>query len=206
MKVLALELSSTRGSVALLQHGNEVLVREFPNDRHDSAAFFEAVAEMSQNNSGLDSIVVGLGPGSYAGTRIAISTATGLRFATGATLVGLPSICAFDVPDREYCAVGDARRKSFWIAMIRDAVCVEMPQLVNESELRARLGALHARAYSSESLPQFASVVPAFPSARRLARISFSDHPNIAPSPLQPLYLREAHITVSKQPVWKHAS
>ncbi|MFL6528038.1 MAG: tRNA (adenosine(37)-N6)-threonylcarbamoyltransferase complex dimerization subunit type 1 TsaB, partial [Chthoniobacterales bacterium] len=85
MKVLALVLSSTRGSVALLQHGNEVLVREFPNDRHDSAAFFEAVAEMSQNNSGLYSIVVGLGPGSYAGTRIAISTATGLRFATGAT-------------------------------------------------------------------------------------------------------------------------
>ena len=206
MKTLALELSSTRGSVAVVQDTTEIFVREFANDRHNSAAFFEAVAAMRNTDGALDNIVVGLGPGSYAGTRIAISTGIGLQLASGASLVGLPSICALDVPEREYCAVGDARRKSFWIAIIRDRVCVETPQLVSESELHARLDSLQAPAYSAESLPQFASVATAFPSASRLAAIALFNHANAASPPLQPLYLREAHITVSKQPVWKHAN
>ena len=206
MKVLALELSSTRGSVGLVEGTNEMFVRDFPNDRHNSAAFFEAVSAMRQTSVSPDRIVVGLGPGSYAGTRIAISTAIGLRLATCAQLFGLPSICAFDVPERDYVVVGDARRQSFWIASVRDAVCVEMPQLVTESELRARLSALEEPVYSAEPLTQFASVAPAFPSAKRLAVLASADHPNFSSAPLQPLYLREAHITVSKQPVWKHAT
>src|SRR4051812_6670571 len=103
MKVLALELSSTHGSVALAHGAKELVAREFANDRQNSAAFFQALGAMRETYRAPDCIVVGLGPGSYAGTRIAISSALGLQLATGAKLVGLPSICAFDVPEREYC-------------------------------------------------------------------------------------------------------
>ena len=40
MKILALELSTTRGSLAWLQGGGEE-AREWPNDRQNSSMFFE---------------------------------------------------------------------------------------------------------------------------------------------------------------------
>lgn len=206
MKVLALELSTGRGSVAVSHDAHETFVRDFPNDRRNSAGFFDALSAARAAIDLLDRIVVGLGPGSYAGTRIAISAAIGLQLATGASLIGLPSICAFDVAEREYCAAGDARRNSFWIATIRDAVCVEMPQLLSESELHARSERSRCAIYSTEVLPQFPNVERVSPSATRLAKIASADHPNATMAPLQPLYLREAHITLSKQPTWKHTS
>lgn len=206
MKVLALELSTTRGSVAITEETREIFAREFPNDRRNSAAFFEAVTAARESFRSVDLIVAGVGPGSYAGTRIAISTAIGLQLATRATLIGLPSLCAFAVPEREYCAVGDARRNAFWIATIVDAVCLEMPRLVSESQLRAQIDQSTRAVYSAEPLANFPKVAHAFPSAARLARIASADHANATSAPLQPLYLREAHITVSKQPVWKAAS
>src|SRR5438552_10691230 len=113
MKILALELSSARGSVALLDGDKIEFSREWPNDRKNSGPFFEHLAEMWKQFGKPDRIVVGLGPGSYAGIRIAISAAIGLQAACNAQLVGLPSICAIECEANEYCVIGDARRQSF---------------------------------------------------------------------------------------------
>ena len=94
MKVLGLELSSARGSIAWLENETELFVQEFANDRKHSGLFFESLQGSIARFGKADRIVVGLGPGSYAGTRIAIATAIGLQTATGAELIGLPSICA----------------------------------------------------------------------------------------------------------------
>src|SRR5437762_13378501 len=123
MKILALELSSARGSVALFNDGNVDFVREWPNDRKNSGPFFEYLAEVQKEFEKPDTIVVGLGPGSYAGTRIAISAAIGLSFGgTGSVpsgrhggrpsirLIGCPSICAIECDAPEYGVIGDARR------------------------------------------------------------------------------------------------
>src|SRR5437667_10229867 len=80
MKILALELSSASGSIALRNADTEEFFREWPNDRKNSGPFFEYLAEMQKQFGKPDTIVVGLGPGSYAGTRIAISAAIGLSF------------------------------------------------------------------------------------------------------------------------------
>lgn len=206
MKVLALELSTALGSVAVVQDGAEIFGRAFANDRHNSAEFFAAVSAARETFPELGQIVVGLGPGSYAGTRIAISTAIGLQLATRASLLGVPSICGLDVGEREYCVVGDARRNSFWVGYVSDGVAVEMPKVVSEPELRARVDHAGDAIYSAETLTAFPEVARAHPSAARLARLASPDHPNVMLPPLQPLYLREPHITVSKQPVWKRAS
>src|SRR5215472_10590958 len=95
MKILALELSSPCGSLAWLSDGAQ-LARQWPNDRKNSAVFFENLTAATKKFGSPEVIIVGLGPGSYAGTRIAISAAIGLQISSGARLIGYPSICAME--------------------------------------------------------------------------------------------------------------
>src|SRR5207248_3072940 len=95
MKILALELSTAQGSLALLMNDIE-LTREWPNDRKNSGTFIKELSDMIKQFGEPGLIVVGLGPGSYAGTRIAISAALGLQLSSGARLLGYPSICSMD--------------------------------------------------------------------------------------------------------------
>ena len=63
MKILAFELSTSRGSLAWLDDEVE-LVREWPNDRKNSAAFFENLEAVTRKVGNPERIIVGLGPGS----------------------------------------------------------------------------------------------------------------------------------------------
>src|SRR5436189_4020628 len=134
MKILALELSTARGSLAWLD-GNFKNAGEWPNDRKNSAAFFQNLEAVTKKFGSPEIIIVGLGPGSYAGTRIAISAAIGLQLSSKARLIGFPSICAIQCDARQYCAIGDARRKSFFFSCIRGHELVEGPTLFSQSEL-----------------------------------------------------------------------
>src|ERR1044071_5412311 len=111
MKILALELSTARGSLTWLDNDDVELVREWPNDRNNSGPFFENLDAITKKFGGPETVIVGLGPGSYAGTRIAISAAIGVEVAFDARLIGFPSVCAMECDAHEYCAIGDARRK-----------------------------------------------------------------------------------------------
>ena len=148
-----------------------------------------------------DRIVVGLGPGSYAGTRIAISAAVGLQLASQAELVGLSSLCAIDCGAPEYAVVGDARRQSFFLAQVRDNILSAPPELLNEAELRTALDAVRARMpiFAVEDLPQFDGVSVRYPSAQILARLAQDANRTFVLPPLEPMYLREPHITTPKR-------
>src|SRR6266403_6094101 len=139
MKILALELSTARGSLAWLDNDDLELAREWHNDRKNSAALFENLDAVTKKFGAPETIIVGLGPGSYAGTRIAISAATGLEFSSGARLIGFPSICAMESNAQEYSVIGDARRKSFFFARIRANNLVQGPTLFAEWELKSKL-------------------------------------------------------------------
>src|SRR6266852_6074903 len=102
MKVLALELSSAQGIIAWLDGESDPFAVTFSNDRKHSGLFFENLQCCSRQFGAPDLIVVGLGPGSYAGVRIAIAAAIGLRTASNARLIGLPSICAMETGEDEY--------------------------------------------------------------------------------------------------------
>jgi tRNA threonylcarbamoyladenosine biosynthesis protein TsaB len=203
MKILALENSSARGSVAWLEDDHEPIVSDFPNDRKHSGSFFNSLQRFSDRFHDLNAIVVGLGPGSYAGVRIAIGAAIGLQFSSGVRLLGLPSICALTTDPKEYCVIGDARRKSFFFARIRANEIIEGLDLYDEAELRARLAKLDSNIpiYSSETLTQFEQTIIRYPSAVALARLIQRGASNPCPAPLEPIYLRPPHITVPKSAV-----
>lgn len=199
MKILALELSSARGSLAWVDNELE-FTRDWPNDRKNSAAFFENLQALERKFGAPETIIVGVGPGSYAGTRIAISAATGLQLASNARLIGYPSICAMESDRAEYCVIGDARRKSFFFARSAANELVEVPTLFSEADLKAKLQSIDPAmpVFSSELLPQFNRAVIRFPLARALARLAEEPQRNFFLPPLEPIYLREPHITAPK--------
>jgi tRNA threonylcarbamoyladenosine biosynthesis protein TsaB len=200
VKILALELSTARGSLAWLDEDGTNLTREWPNDRENSALFFENVHAVTEKFGSPDTIIVGLGPGSYAGTRVAISAAIGLRVSSDASLIGYPSISAIEFDAHEYCVIGDARRKSFFFARIRANNLVEGPTLFTESELKPKLDAIEMAlpVFTSDSLPQFERAEVRFPSALVLARLAREPQRSFSLPPLEPIYLREPHITMPK--------
>jgi tRNA threonylcarbamoyladenosine biosynthesis protein TsaB len=197
MKVLALELSTGRGSVAWLDQ--KCVERVWHNNRQNSGPLFENLKEMIGTSGYPEAIVVGLGPGSYAGVRIAISAAIGLQAACGARLVGLPSICAISCEARPFLVIGDARRQTFFLARVEENCLAESPELLSEAELRTRLDSRNSLpVLSSDSLPQFSDVRLAFPSAGQLAHLAAKGDCAFSLPPLEPMYLREPHITLPK--------
>ena len=201
MRILALELSSARGSIALRDGDKTEFDRDWPNDRKNSGPFFEHLSEVQKRFGNPDSIIVGLGPGSYAGTRIAISAAIGLQVASQARLIGYASICAIECDAPEYCVVGDARRNSFFHARISHGNLTEGPTLMSEAELREKLAKLDKKMsiFTTEKLPQFEHAQIRYPAARLLAELASDAKRNFAQPPLEPMYLREPHITVPKK-------
>ena len=199
MKTLALELSTSRGNLAWLD-GEVEFTREWPNDRKNSAAFFENLEAVQRKFGASETIIVGLGPGSYAGTRIAISAAIGIQLGSDARLIGYPSICAMECDSQEFCAIGDARRKSFFFARILNNEVIEGPTLFSELELKARLESVEPATpvFSSELLSQFQRSLISFPSALILARLAKESRRSFCLPPLEPIYLREPHITMPK--------
>ena len=199
MKILALELSTARGSLAWLNDPVK-FARKWPNDRKNSAPFFENLNIVTKRFGVPEIIIVGLGPGSYAGTRIAISVAIGLKVSSEARLIGYPSICAIECDAEEYCVIGDARRKSFFSARICGHELIEGPSLHSEEELKSKLAALRSEMpiFCAESLPQFEQAVIRSPSASVLARLAQDPQRSFSLPPLEPMYLREPHVTMPK--------
>ncbi|MEY2496488.1 MAG: tRNA threonylcarbamoyladenosine biosynthesis protein TsaB [Verrucomicrobiota bacterium] len=199
MKILALELSSAQGSIAWLDDHRAPFAVSFSNDRKHSGLFFENLQSCSRQFGAPELIVVGIGPGSYAGVRIAIAAAIGLRAASAAKLIGLSSICALDTGINEYYAIGDARRHSFYFARVSAGKLLEGPSLYTVAELVAKIADPQIPVYASETLGQFPRAIVAFPSARRLGELARGQADEINDSQLlEPIYLREPHITTPK--------
>jgi len=197
MKVLALELSSAVGSIGFYEEGGGRDLKVFPADRKDSGLFYENLQAMPEIFGKPDVIVVGLGPGSYAGVRIAIATAIGLKAAWGARLLGLPSICALE--REEYVALGDARRNSFFFAHVVQGHCAEGPTLATAEALREKLREWqHLPAVAPEPLPQFENIRVEHPSALRLAELALAAEGGDEET-LAPIYLREPYITTPRK-------
>ena len=168
MKLLAFDLSTRRGTIALANEKVILDARDWPNDRRSSAPFFEALDEIIREHGTPETIVVGLGPGSYTGTRIAIAAAIGLEVTTGAGLAGISSLCAIS-DENDFCVIGDAKRASFFFAKISGGLLKNDPELFSADEMNKRISPITTiPIYTSDELPQFASVKLRFPSAKLL--------------------------------------
>ncbi len=202
MITLAIDTSTMRGSVAVLADGVLLLAQDFSADRSHSSTLFTVLERACAALPRIDRIAVGLGPGSYAGIRISIAAALGLQLARGAELVGLPSVAALQTDAARYVAIGDARRETFYFTRVEEGLCTEGPLLMDESALRAKLAALGNALpiLVTAPLAGFPEAQSALPSATLLAHLAADRRGIIAHGDLEPIYLREPHITLPKRP------
>lgn len=135
-RILALETTSPRGSVAVLD-GETLLCHEvFLSDRsHNSRLFPPLEAALEAGGHRADAVIVGTGPGSYTGARIGIAAALGLAMAFELPLFGFSSLLALSSSEPDYAVVGDARRGAHYVALVRSGRVRQEPLVVNTREL-----------------------------------------------------------------------
>ncbi len=206
--ILALETSTRRASLAVYDRAAGRVVDEaaFTTDRAHNAAIFGPLRRLAEAHRGdLEACVVGLGPGSYGGVRVGLAVAQGLSIALGLPVAGGSSLEAWDTPEDSYLVVGDARRGSFFVAVVRDRVLQGDPTLVEVAALAEALApglgeglAVHTPdATVSATWP---GAILSHPSAARLAaRFRSADLAAAAKTALEPVYLRAPYITLPKE-------
>ncbi len=97
MKLLALDTSSVACTVAL-QHGDKIIERHEEQPREHTRLLVPMIRSLLEEARAeirdLDAIVLGNGPGSFIGMRIAASVAQGLAFASGINIIPVSSLAA----------------------------------------------------------------------------------------------------------------
>jgi tRNA threonylcarbamoyladenosine biosynthesis protein TsaB len=125
MLVLGIETSTMQGGVALV--GDRGLASEYTLnvEATHSERLLPTIDRMLQDAGvGLDDlggIAVSIGPGSFTGLRIGLSTVKGLAYATGLPVVSVPTLeaLAWTVPGARWqvCPVLDARKQEIYTAL-----------------------------------------------------------------------------------------
>ena len=147
MTLLAIDRSTGVQSFALAKDGAVFgMTVEGPDAR--SADWPVRIREFLSGHgcgfSDLDRIVVGTGPGSFAGIRGALAFAQGLSIGIkagrstqedGPVVYGLPSAAALAQENGISAVVGDARRGLFWVVVYKGAETVSDFRLVRKDEL-----------------------------------------------------------------------
>ena len=207
--ILAIEISTSQGQIAVLRGDETVFSTEFASQRSHNAQMFAPLGDaLAVAGDSLDLIVVGTGPGSYTGVRIAIAAAQGVGLSRGVPVIGLPSILAAadaaNLPS--FCIVGDARRDSYFVAQVENGELSGDIQLIAYADMPAWLDAqADAPIFTFEARvaenPRIRLTAPSALALVKLAgRHSFDEIGRRVALPLEPVYLREAFITTPKRP------
>jgi tRNA threonylcarbamoyladenosine biosynthesis protein TsaB len=134
VRVLGIESSSRRGTVALVEDDRAVVTfaHEVPGGHAERLLGMvgRALAEAGWTKASLDRVAVGVGPGSFTGIRVGIALAQGIALGLGCPVLGVGSLRAMCrmVPDEvpgTRCALLDARREEVFCAEY-DATGVEL--------------------------------------------------------------------------------
>ena len=189
MKSLLIENSTSLGTAVVVDDEEVVVRREFSK----AGELARAIQEIFLKLGDPDEIIVGLGPGSYTGLRVAAATAIGLQLALGCPAFGCPSV--FGYQNVSYHVVGDARLGAVFLASIRNKRLTRGPELLLAAEFPALRSTLaDAPIFAIGPIPGCPDLPIVRPEAEYLIRCRESFVPA-----LEPLYLKEPHITMKRK-------
>jgi len=123
--ILAIETATMCGSVALMSGDRCLAEYSVDTATTHSRRLIRQVDQIIQATSTewqeIDGIAVSLGPGSFTGLRIGLSTAKGLAMAADCPLLGVPTLDGLArqiiaLPNSQVCVLLDARKKEVYAA------------------------------------------------------------------------------------------
>lgn len=138
MKILAIETSSERCMVALLEDTHVLGQRLFANQASLLMLEMQALfVELKVPVDSIECIIVGQGPGSYTGMRLGAMVAKTFSFAKHIPLMGMPSLLTF-IPEAKaaagpFAVVVDAKIGGLYLLMgdvTKDGVVVNQESAV----------------------------------------------------------------------------
>jgi len=179
--ILSIEASTEVSSVALM--GESGLISEYSlcskvkHSRKLLPAIQRILSDQDFSMKQVDAVAVSVGPGSFTGVRVSVSTAKGLAFADNKPLIPVSSLLGlaygFGGVGLPICAMLDARKKEVYAGLFR-SINGEMnlisPEVViaparfceciKEPTLFVGEGAVKYQSIIKEHLRSFASFVP----------------------------------------------
>lgn len=127
MRILAIETSTMMGSVAIMDERGLIAEYRFNIKATHSERLMRTIDEVLRGSGielkDLDGYAVSIGPGSFTGLRIGLSTVKGLAFTTNKPITAIPTLDALacNIPFSQYmvCPMLDARKKEVYTALFR---------------------------------------------------------------------------------------
>ena len=222
-KIILIETSTALCSAALAENGTVTAYRESsaPKAHASLTAVFvqEVLAERGLSLNDCDAVCVSMGPGSYTGLRVGVSTAKGLCFGSGKPLLAVGTLDTLagqaaeedDAAYRYIIPMIDARRMEVYAAVFENGkqITETAPAIIDENSFAEYLeqgqvlfigdGAgkctdviKHPNAHFRQCHPKASSMLqPALEAYRR------QDSKDVAY--FEPFYLKEFVATVSKK-------
>ena len=228
-RIILIETSTALCSVALAEEGSIVAYRESSAPKAHASLTAVFIKEMLQERgitlADCDAVCVSMGPGSYTGLRVGVSTAKGLCFGSGKPMLAVGTLDtlaaqASDVvssnePEYKYIIpMVDARRMEVYTAVFENGrqITETAPAIIDETSFAEYLeqgsclfigdGAgkcadviKHTNAHFCQCWPKASSMLSPAISSYRAG-----DFKDVAY--FEPFYLKEFVATVSKKKMW----
>lgn len=216
--ILAMETSGSTASLVLFANGEEILSAEWTAQRSHNSRIFDILEEARPllELHRPDLILVGAGPGSYSGIRVALAVADGLGMAYGASVVAVNSWEALPHGGRDALVLSDARRGGWalgylaggkWIGLLRITDRDETDQAIQlaksegkyllSCETEEKLESWQWSGFQTGLTPQASLLISSWNSK------TLEEQEILKNAPPAPLYVREPNITPAKCAAWQ---
>jgi tRNA threonylcarbamoyladenosine biosynthesis protein TsaB len=137
--ILGIETATSVCSVALVKDNNLLAIRESVGVKEHSAALTgyisEVFSEAGLNYSDLDAVAVSMGPGSYTGLRIGVSSAKGLCYALDKPLIAIDTLKALSYQALQKCISEGKETENILLVPMLDARRMEIYTAVFDHNL-----------------------------------------------------------------------
>jgi tRNA threonylcarbamoyl adenosine modification protein YeaZ len=127
-KVLAIDTSTSRTSVAIIENGR-IVYSGFKDGATAHGPSLPALVQEALAVSDVDEVVVGMGPGPFTGLRVGIAFAESFALAREIPVRGVCSLDAIaaQIQEADFIITVDARRKEVYWARYTNGVRVTAP-------------------------------------------------------------------------------
>jgi len=224
MYILGIETATKTGGVAIVSEGGVIAEYTLNIEVTHSERLMSTVDRVLKDTgltlANMDGYGVSIGPGSFTGLRIGLSTIKGLAFTTGKPVAAVPTLkaLAWNIPFSRYpvCPLLDARKKEVYAALFRhdgrNYVQEMSDSVISLAELAGRItgevlftgeGAL---LFADEINMMFSdrahfaplsSSVPSAASVAEIALIMLTSGQQVDPDALVPKYIRRPEAEVA---------